>query len=375
MRGDPSFAARFHRGDGMAPFRAFAAALRRTGLREVTGDLLADESHFNGPRWGRGWTWDELEESYAAEVSALSAMDNVVHLNVLPGSPGEPVRLVTRPRITPFQFENRTVTRSPESGDELMFHRPFGGNRLRVAGGLGADIRGVTRELTVARPAEWFGLLLRQALEEEGVRIDGRVRAVNWQERLVEPRNNAALHHLASVSSPPIPRLVEVMMKESQNLYAQLLLMQVGSWQSYAGRSTDQAGLQEMDAFLRRLDIHPEDVRLEEGSGLSRRSRVTASAMVRLLERMDQHPRGEAFRSTLPLAGVDGTLSHRFKGSPAERRLWAKTGTLNQVCALAGYVENAAGHRHAFAILLNNHPGSGAAARAAVDALASEMAR
>ncbi|MBL6765595.1 MAG: D-alanyl-D-alanine carboxypeptidase/D-alanyl-D-alanine-endopeptidase [Verrucomicrobiae bacterium] len=374
-RGDPSFSPGFHRGDVRAPFREFAKALHRAGLRRVSGDLVADESYFNAPPLGPGWTWDELEESYAAEVSALSALDNVARLTVAPGTPGGAVIVKTRPGGLPLEIVNRAITGRSGVGRSLEFYRPLHGDRLTVTGVMPADDRGLVRELTIRRPAAWFGELLRVELEELGIRIDGRVRAVNWHERLMEPRDNAGLRHIASVSSPPIGRLTEVMMKESQNLYAQLLLLQAGSRHPRANMATDAAGLAELDDFLRASGIDPGHVRLEEGSGLSRRSLVTPDAVVRLLVTMDAHARADAFRRLLPLAGVDGTLADRFKGTPAFRKLRAKTGSLNNVQALSGYVDDSAGRRYAFSILMNNHLQSGASARAAVDALAVELAR
>lgn len=374
-RGDPSFSPRFHRGDGGTPFRAFARAIYDRGLRVVVGDLIADESHFNTTPFGRGWTWDELDESYAAEVSALSAWDNVAVLNVNPGEVGKPAKLTTRPRQTPLSFINQTLTARTGTPTRLQYHRPFGENRLFLAGAMAKDARGETRELTVRRPAAWFGQLLRTELESLGVEIEGKLRVLNWEDRLREPRDNARLEHLASVSSPPFARLNEEMMKESQNLYAQLLLLQVGGRHARDGRTTDEAGLLELAAFLGAAGIDPDDVRLEEGSGLSRRARVTPAAIVGLLRHMARHPRFDRFRATLPLAGVDGTLAGRFQNTPAQRNLRAKTGSLNEVKALSGYVHDAAGREHAFAIIMNNHSQGGTAARAALDALAVELAR
>lgn len=373
-RGDPSLAPRYHRGDARAPFREFATAIHRAGLRQVAGDLIADESYFNAPPFGTGWTWDELGESYAPEVSALSVHDNYGFLNVEPGEVGRAVRITTRPRDLPFTIVNRTVTAQPNAATNLRFFRPFQENRLMITGSLAEDDKAIVRELTVRRPALWFGEMLRAELEELGVRIDGSVRALNWHERLLEPRDNGQLHYFASASSPPIKRLTEVMMKESDNLHAQLLLLQVGALHPAANIATDAAALAELGRFLRECGVDADEVRLEEGSGLSRRARVTPAAIVRLLVCMRDHPRFEAFREALPLAGVDGTLAGRFKGTAAQRNLRAKTGSLNEVKSLSGYVKDSAGREYAFSVLLNNHRQSGASAKAALDALVAEIA-
>jgi D-alanyl-D-alanine carboxypeptidase/D-alanyl-D-alanine-endopeptidase (penicillin-binding protein 4) len=155
------------------------------------------------------------------------------------------------------------------------------------------------------------------------------------------------------------------MLKPSQNLFAQLLLLQVGAAeQARAGGTnaspgaTVEAGLQALAAFLTEAGIPPTTVRFEEGSGLSRRNTVTAAALVRLLQFMDRSPRAAVFRDGLPVAGVDGTLKRRMIGTPAEGDVRAKTGSFTGVQALSGYVVTAAGERLAFALLLNGESGA-----------------
>src|SRR5262249_7835816 len=152
--------------------------------------------------------------------------------------------------------------------------------------------------------------------------------------------------------------VVRQMMKPSQNLYAQLLLLQVGirSRPVNAGSQTsEEAGLAELKKFLREAGINPAEVLLEEGSGLSRGALVTPNAIVRLLQFMDRHRYAATFREALPVAGVDGTLRNRFKQTIVTGKARAKTGTLSYVNTLSGYVSTAAGEPLAFSIMLNNY--------------------
>ena len=150
------------------------------------------------------------------------------------------------------------------------------------------------------------------------------------------------------------------MMKSSHNLHAQLLLLQVGAAPSADGegeQTSEQAGLAVLPAFLAKAGLGVGEARIEEGSGLSRHNLVTPRALVGLLEYMRRHPHANVFLESLPVAGVDGTLRTRLRGTPAEGNLRAKTGSLSQVSTLAGYVNTAAGEPLAFALLLNNYAG------------------
>lgn len=144
------------------------------------------------------------------------------------------------------------------------------------------------------------------------------------------------------------------MMKPSQNLYAQLLLLQVGS-RSLQGKqiSTEEAGIDALQTFVEQAGIPRDEVRLDDGSGLSRSSLVTPAALVALLRHMDAHPHREAFLDSLPLAGRDGSLRQRFRGTSLEGNLRAKTGSLRYVHTLSGFLTNTSGQRLVFAAMLN----------------------
>jgi D-alanyl-D-alanine carboxypeptidase/D-alanyl-D-alanine-endopeptidase (penicillin-binding protein 4) len=135
-----------------------------------------------------------------------------------------------------------------------------------------------------------------------------------------------------------------------------------------------------MAAWMARAGLRPEDTALEEGSGLSRKNLIKPEGIVRLLLHMDRQPEAAAFRSLLPVAGVDGTLRRRMEEGPAKGNLRAKTGTLRNTHALSGYVTSAGGERLAFAIMLNNDRGPDpregeAAPQAVLDAIAELLAR
>jgi hypothetical protein len=199
--------------------------------------------------------------------------------------------------------------------------------------------------------------------------------AVNWLDRQVTPINLGKWVGLGSVASPPLTTILPKMMKSSQNLYAHLLLLQVGARArapETLNQTTEDVGLTELQSFLATAGVRHGEVLLEEGSGLSRGALVTPNATVALLRYMHRHRAAETFRNALPIAGVDGTLRNRMKGTAAAGNVNAKTGTLRYVNSLSGYVKTKAGENLVVSLMLNNYAGEGA--RAALDAIVVMLA-
>jgi D-alanyl-D-alanine carboxypeptidase/D-alanyl-D-alanine-endopeptidase (penicillin-binding protein 4) len=170
------------------------------------------------------------------------------------------------------------------------------------------------------------------------------------------------LIEIASMQSPPLSKVAQQTLKPSQNLYTELILRTLGKAVAPPPAPSNQlptsesAGLEVVKAFLKEAGLNPEALVLSDGSGLSRNDMVTAEATVQLLTYMSKHKYASALREALPIAGVDGTLRNRFKGTAAENNLRAKTGSLSSAASLSGYVTTAAGGRLVFSIMVNNYP-------------------
>ncbi len=383
-RGDPSFAARFHQNSHADNLGPVARAIAQAGVKHVRGNLVADESYFRGPPLGSGWMWDDLEYYYGAEVSALTVEDNVIDVIFKPGAAvGDPPRIIPLPATTYLTFSNRAETVAAHRGPAtVQLHRPLGQNLAYVHGRMPMDVTNLYDAVTVHQPARWFGELLRESLARQSVRVDGQVHVADWLEREIAPPPTNGWMELAHVESPALRDIASFTLKPSQNLYAQLLLLQVGAWaESRAGltngptstnglaRTTEEMALDEMHRFLTEASIDPGEVWLEDGSGLSRGTLVTPDSIVQLLVHMRAHGHGEAFRQALPVAAVDGTLRRRMKNTSAAGNARAKTGTLRYVHSLSGYATNRAGDELAYSILLNNFAGSESEARSALDTI------
>lgn len=353
-------------------------ALTNAGIRAIEGDLIADESYFIGASTGSGWSVDDLPFYYSPEVSALSFNQNVVDCEVRPGSQaGLPASVSFVPFGSLFEWTNRLVTGPTNAGSTLRLERELGSHRLHFWGSVPLGIKPLVNTVTVHQPALWLGTALGRALTEAGVRWKGRVRVVTWRDRLTDPFPVAPWIEVARVRSPRLANLVDAMMKPSDNLHAQLLLLQVGAQEPVvAHRTTEEAGFEAMRRFLRPIVASVPEPFFEEGSGLSGRNRVPPATVVALLSSMTRHPAADAFRASLPVAGRDGSLRHRLRGTAAEGNLAAKTGTLRGVATLSGYVTTAGGELLSFSILLNDYfPKAGEPpARDEVDAVAALLA-
>lgn len=373
-RGDFSMAARFNGGDYTKSLEPLVNALAATGIKRITGDLVGDESFFRGPPYGTAWTWDDLNYYYGAEVSALTHEDNVVDLVFKPTAQGQPVTFTAKPATQFLQFINRTATGTNGGKRSVELYRPLAQNTVYLHGSLAADDKGLTDAMPVPRPALWFVTQLREALAKRGISVAGQLRTRDWLAAEAAPVDYSKQVEVAFTESRAVSELVEKMMKPSQNLYAQLLLLQVGARTQKPGQTTEEAGLAEMQKFLGEAGVKRGAVLLEEGSGLSRGCLLMPEATVLLLRHMEKHPAAAIYRAALPVAGVDGTLKARFAGTAAAHNVLAKTGSLRYVSSLSGHVTTAAKERLVFSFMLNAYTGTAVSGREVIDELAVLLA-
>jgi D-alanyl-D-alanine carboxypeptidase/D-alanyl-D-alanine-endopeptidase (penicillin-binding protein 4) len=396
-RGDPSIAARFNDGDYFKGINDLAERIVAAGVKRVKGDLVGDESYFNGAPLGGGWEWEDLTWSYGAQVSALSVNDNAIDLNVKPGDKvGAPCFITTGPPATFMTIANRANTSARGSKSELNIYRGLGANTLEITGSLPLGDSGFSSSVAIPDPALAFVSMLRDALMKRGVKFDGRVRSVDARlgasivatplMALAQSTNapqQPAVAEIASMQSPPFNLIAAQTLKPSQNLYTELILRTLGKLRivpsgqpvsSRPSQSDEESGLEAVRDFLRQAGAAESDLVLSDGSGLSRNDMISANTTVQLLTFMSKHRFAQAFREALPIAGVDGTLRTRMRGTPAEGNLRAKTGTLSSVASLSGYVTTAAGEHLVFSMVLNNYADANAVRRDSIDAIAVLLA-
>ena len=357
------------------------------GLREIDGDIVADDSYYPYDPYPAGWSSGDLFFTFGAPVSAICYNDNTIFVTIGPGAHlGDPAVVTTEPEAARSAFASDITTGLADTAPDFAVVRVPGANFILLRGAIGIGRTPTRLDIAMTAPAETAALSLKQLLEMHGVRITGAARAHHGP----PPYSNAAgepiLHMppeptsavlnanpavLAEHISQPLLETVRFTNKMSHNLHAELLLRAVG--QERLGVGSTAAGLKMEREFLRAAGVADGDILLNDGSGLARDDLVTPRGMVALLQYAARQPWGSDFHSTLPIAGSDGTLEGRMTGTAASGLIQAKTGEIDHVRGLSGYATTLRGESLVFSIFYNNNPQHGLGTAAPVDAIANAM--
>jgi serine-type D-Ala-D-Ala carboxypeptidase/endopeptidase (penicillin-binding protein 4) len=331
-------------------FDDWAAALRAKGVKNVSGSLIGDDNAFAEPGWGIGWAWDNLQYGYGAPPSALQFNENQVEVMIGPGlSAGTRAIISTAPFGSGLVVYHEVTTIASDGDTRIDIARVPGTPHLRVHGQIPLGARPVTLTAAVDNPTRLYLAALREALARHGIFVAGGITDVD---DLRAPPSLDTTVELIVDRSPPLAEIIDVTMKWSRNIYAETLLLAIADGGEPA---TGSRGLERMHETLRRWAIGPAIYLSRDGSGLSRYNYVTANALTWLLTYLWADPaHAERFQSTLPVAGVSGSLAARMKGTPAEGRVLAKTGTLSNVRTLSGYATTVDGETIVFSMMANN---------------------
>jgi D-alanyl-D-alanine carboxypeptidase/D-alanyl-D-alanine-endopeptidase (penicillin-binding protein 4) len=346
--GDPTINPRHP--DRWGVFDRWVDALEAHGLKAIRGNVIGDDNRFDEPGWGVGWAWDNLQDGYGAPVGALQYHENQVEVIVGPGlTAGAPGVIATSPIGSGLDIVNKVLTVAADGETAISLARVPGTPNLHVRGQIAASAKPVTTFAAVQNPTEFYLEALRGVFLRHGIEVIGAMTDID---DLLDPPDADSRRELLVDRSPPLSEVADVLMKWSRNGYAETLLHALAPGDQPA---TGTRGMAAMREALTALGLGPDGYLARDGSGLSRYDYVSAESLTRLLAALHRHAIHAApFRATLPVAGISGTLASRMKGTPAEGRVLAKTGTLSNVRSIAGYLTTAAGEPIAFAFLANN---------------------
>jgi D-alanyl-D-alanine carboxypeptidase/D-alanyl-D-alanine-endopeptidase (penicillin-binding protein 4) len=388
-----------------------AQEVEQAGVRTVEGSVVGDDTYFLYEPYGRGWGWDDLQWGYGAPVSALSFNENEVELTIAAGGESSSENAATEAEWTPtvdyFTLDNTMITAAAAQAAAAQA-APAGVQKgAQTAAGPGLERRpgsmlvrawgtapagGFHASLAVEDPAEFTAAAFNEALRQRGVIVSGTATSrhkyssgtgdFNAERAQPLKLNRSTMvtaaapledrRVLARHVSVPVAEEITVTNKVSQNLHAELLLRLLGKVHGTDGSLAQ--GARVVRQFLAGAGVDDQDFYLFDGSGMSPEDCIAPRALTQLLSYASRQPWGAAWRESLPVAGVDGTLAGRFKGSVLKGRIWAKTGTSSKVNALSGYMIAASGKTVAFSILVDGHrPGSEAELQA-VDRIAEAIA-
>ncbi len=359
-RGDPSFT--------NVQLRSLAEQLRRQRIRQVD-HLIVDDSYFQGTAINPSWEWEDIQADYGAPVNSLILNQNAVELQLFPQALGQPLRVAwSDPAVVvEWGIENRSITVGPQASTSVTVTRNLGRPVLQVAGQMPLGSKPQSLNLAVLEPAQQFLRHFRQALREEQLRVA--------RTSIASAPTPGKGREIAAVASPLLPQLLIETNQESNNLYAESLLRTMGATQSPTAINSSAAGLAVVKATLTQLGVAPQSFILADGSGLSRHNLASPAALVQTLSAIAQAPQAGVFRASLPVAGVSGTLKNRFRNTPAQGILRAKTGSMSGVSALSGYLNSPNYAPLVFSILVNQSDQSGTSLRQAIDEIVLLLAR
>jgi D-alanyl-D-alanine carboxypeptidase/D-alanyl-D-alanine-endopeptidase (penicillin-binding protein 4) len=343
-----------------------ADELFAAGVREVHGNIVGDNSYFRGELFGIGWQWNDIQWYFGAEPSALSVDENSVEVTIAPGNKqGGSANVVINPEASPVRVMNETKTGEPGDTASIGINRDLSGNDLRVWGDFPVNGRAFSAFLSVHDPAAWAATLFKRALVARGIKVTGDARPRDFRTADKETFDPQKAAELAHEDSEPLSAIIRHTNKESDNLYAELILRTIGKERGASApdpdprknrqRGDDEAGAAVVRWWLESKAINTRGLAIRDGSGLSRLDLITPQTTARLLLAISNASGGGVFHDSLPIAGRDGTLNGRLKKLTG--RLFAKTGTLTYVHSLSGYTVTPDNETLVFSIMCNDATG------------------
>ena len=346
--------------------------LSKDSLHVITGNIICDDSYFDDVRWGQGWMWDDEPSALWSRFTALTLNDNAVVVTASPGKYiGDSARIVIEPHNNFVEIANTSVTVKRRAEIDSLELSSLKINRrwqqhenvYTVDGMIGMDEKPHQRKMNILNPEILAGHVFKGLLKQAGIEVQGEVK---------RGKSPVRRQLLAEYRRPLLPVLVNLN-KKSDNLSAELLLKTIGA-EALGEPGSSEKGIRTIREFLSLIDVDTLAIRIADGSGVSRYNLATPNAVIKLLRAMWQnHEVRHEFITTLPIAGVDGTLKYRMRGTRSERVLRAKTGSLSGVSTLSGYTVTADGEDIVFSIMLQHFLAPNSAVRKIQDRICTEL--
>jgi serine-type D-Ala-D-Ala carboxypeptidase/endopeptidase (penicillin-binding protein 4) len=345
--------------------KKLAQQLSGQGIQQVE-QLVVDDSYYQGDVIQSDWAFGDAQAGYGAPVNSLIVNENAIGLSLIPQAIGQPLRVQwDDPNDGKgWQIENNSVTVAADAPESLEIGRDLSQPILKVRGQLRVGAVPDSVSVAIVNPAQNFLQHFRQALIREKITVKQAIVITRPGALSSSDPQGVAGVEVAFVESPPLSAILKTTNQDSNNLYAESLLRMLGAKGS---TTTIEAGMTTLTTTLKALGVNSSSFSLVDGSGLARQNLVSPEALVQTLQAMAKHPAANIYRSSLPTAGVSGTLQSRFQGTAAQGIVQAKTGTLTGVAALSGYVMPPNYSPIVFSLMINYSTSSATVQRAAID--------
>jgi D-alanyl-D-alanine carboxypeptidase/D-alanyl-D-alanine-endopeptidase (penicillin-binding protein 4) len=347
--GDPTYSGRFYNEDLAYRFNLWADSLLELGIDEIQGNIIGDDNAFDDIGLGDGWSWDYESDWYAAPSGAISFNDNCVDIIVTPTLASTKAELNIIPATNYAIIVNDVITVPKDSLTRIRVYRERGTNVITVSGTIKEGSEPIKTYSTINNPTQYFVVVLKDVLESRGIKIKGYPLDVDDMSGQIDYHRSTLL---ITDSSPPIKDLIRVINKNSQNFFAEQLLKVIGYEKK--GLGTSENGISTCEELFSQMGINTDGIIITDGSGLSRLNLVSPNHVNSLLNYMYTSDLFVHYFNSLPIAGVDGSLSNRMKKSRATNNVHAKTGYIGAVRSLSGYVLTGDKELVSFTMIANN---------------------
>lgn len=348
--GDPTITGRFYKGDALAVFNSWADSLVSLGIESISGNIIADDDAFEEESMGNGWAWDDETYYYSALTSGVCFNDNCIDLKITPASRvGKKAIIETYPKTGFVTILNNVITVSDDSVTNIDFYRERNTNIIQCFGTIRKSEIEIKETVTINNPTKYAAQVLKEVITSKGIKVRGQ--ALDNDEIGIA-RDYQKMKPLFTQVSPPLKEIIKVVNKISHNLYSEQLFKTIGYEKLKYG--SFENGLKASRKLLSQMGIDADNIQLVDGSGLSRLNLFTPAQLNSLLRFMYRSKYFNEFYESLPIAGIDGTIANRMKNTRATNNVRAKTGYINAVRSLSGYLTTTDGELLTFVMISNN---------------------
>lgn len=343
--GDPTFYTRFF-DSSTAVFYKFADELKKKGIREIKGSIIADASAFDNKTIGFGWNYDDLQNWYAAQITPLQLNENYIDFKIIPFSKNKLITIEPNLKTTwvkiekNFQFFNDTNSEKKLSQRIYAKKKTICDDEIIFGGEIYAnDSTSLEISISLSNPNLFYVQVLKDVFHKSGITVSGGIIAIEDTAKIKLVRKDTLL--LLSYKSFPLSQILKEMMKVSHNLYAETMIKAIAFQRENYG--SFDVGKKYCEDQLEANGLNRNSYKFVDGSGLSRINYFSPKHFLTILESSLQSPFKDVWLDLFPIAGIDGTLKNRLVNTSAMGKIKAKTGSLSNVRALSGYVCSSSG--------------------------------
>lgn len=349
--GDPTLSLEFYKSENLI-FDDWVSKLDSLGIKSIKGNIIGDDNYFDDEYYPSGWAWEDMKYSYSAQVGSLTVFDNSITVKLTSADKiNEMAKISLSPNSDFVRIVNNVKTVSEASTKEVSFEREAITNFFEFFGTVPYDPQKkdtVVNEIAIDNPTLYYLSNFSDHLHHFNIRFRGALIDIDdWNETPVYFRINQVFDK----PSKPLIDILEYVNRKSNNLTAEIILKTIGK--EYGGVGSFLSGIKLEKKFISNF-YENNDYNIVDGSGLSRLNFISPNLMTNLLIYMYKSDFKAAIINSLAQPGKPGTLERRMRNSVAQNRVFAKTGSMNGISNIVGYVVTESGETFTFALYFNN---------------------